>query len=1170
MSGFEVLGAVAAAGQFVEQGSKIVKLAKSVYGQFQDAPEQVQQRLERLEDFIAIAERIRQTKALQTTETERILNRCQADTVQLRSKLEATKFKSDDPFRKKAKKAISGVMEEDDVLKLFDTLDKELSPLGLHVNGINLETNHNTAELMQTEFSKVKDQLVNITRATDPSSGTEKCLKDLFITDPSIDRVALTTAKGDVLKGTCDWIVQKEAFVEWQASENGRLWISGGPGMGKTMLSIYLTEYLEQGLHRAEDGSPVTTNPLTYFFCDFKDDRRNSAVSILRGLLFQLIQQNELLVDRILPMYKIQQEKLFHQTSFETLWKIFIDMINDGRTGRVSCILDGLDECHTESLEHLLWKLRQAQSTTSRLRVIVVSREHPDCLKDSLGRTEVARIQLDPDAKAEISAGLDQYISTRVAELAEIRQYSVELTKHVEATLRQRSNGTYLWVAFVVKDLRGVYAPDVEAKLNGFPSGLDALYERMLQLIDPNQQKLVKEILRWCTFSLRPLTPNELVSALGIQPTKFLNDEADILQEKLKYCGHFLNSSPEGVTLVHQSAYDFLTSQRRASGVTAWFSLSNIKMEQAKLASECISYLQDFGIDDDLLFEARLTFDSWNPQDVGYRLVLYATRYWPDHFRLSDRHGTDIIRDYPKVFSNKSPVLDRWLVFLTRTRYSNGDTLKSIGGLLGVAARFGLSFLMKQILGEERRHNWRHLKGFRRKPSLSALGRALSHAVEGRHIEVVDILLEFKAPVATKTSLPGLPPLHSAAESGQLLIAKRLLQHQAPVNVEDWRGETPLSLATDRGDLQLVECLLKAGADVNWPKKAAWRPSSVAASAPVPIPEPIQRILKWNPDLNYIYHSRETPLSSAAVKGNVSIMRLLLDPKLSPDVNRRCDEGFTALHYAISGGGLEATEMLLNYPGVDPHLRVDRWEQWSRWGPFRRRAFGPLDLALEKGTLEVLRLFVEKWHLPLPEPSPDTPFGAIHLVLCSPAYPFIFRDPRDVLEKLRFLVNQLNVDPQQRTWGSDYQTPLFLAVRNGYFEAVKYILDECNIDPRARCCGTGATPLHAVAQSDNPLTSAIVDFLVNERGVNVDALDSLHRTPLHYALEDLCRYSLPLDTLKYGHDAVQPLLKAGAQVSLKDSNGCTARDLIVGPYQHEIQKWFDAVVTKHHSSGCKP
>lgn len=1015
---------------------------------------------------------------------------------------------------------------------------------------------------METEFTGVKDQLNNIARTADTSPEGAKCLQSLFITDPSNDRDALTTFKGDVLSGTCDWITQKKAFIEWYGTENGRLWISGGPGMGKTMLSIYLTKYLEHDLNCVEDRP---TDLLTYFFCDFKDDRRNNAVSIVRGLLLQLLQQSEQLIDHILHVYRIQKDKLFDKTSFEALWKIFVSMVNDDRTGRVSCIIDGLDECHTESLKPLLSKLRQAQLATSKLRVIVVSREHPGCLQDSLGQPDVARIRLDPDAKTEINAGLDQYISTRVAELAEIRHYSSELMNYVKETMRERSNGTYLWVTFVVEDLRGVYASDVEAKLHDFPSGLDALYERMLQQIEPSQQKLVKQVLRWCTFALRPLGVNELVAALGVEPTEFLN-QAEVLREKLKYCGHFLNASDEGVTLVHQSAYDFLTSQHRVSkGTTSWFSMPDIEAEQATLASECLVYLQNGCLYGEHLVKLRDHLENFadrldNAQSVwenavllgrlGFTLALYAIRYWPDHFRLSGQHGADILGDHPSFFSKTSPVLGVWVKLRHYNLKHRGHVdLQSFGGLQHVAAKFGLDALMEQTLETERGSSWRRLKSILRKPPRDIYDDStpLHRAVQSDHIKVAQMLIERKAPINAKDA-NGWSPLHTAAGAGRLPMVTMLVQHQADINIEDDDYRTPLHIATLEGHSQVVEYLLKSGASVNGSKRAASTPLHGAAGlrswagGDATSVELVKTLLEGKADPRHINQDGRTVLSEAAGWGNVSVMHLLLDKKWSLDVNvnQRDRWGFTALHNAVSYGELEATQLLLNQPGIDLYLCSDRPYWWPELDP-RTKPCGLLDLVLALGEENVVRWLVEEVRMPLPEPSPNTPFGAIHIVFFG-RYASI-EEQKNVIEKLRYLVNELHIDPHQPSWGPDYQTPLSLALSSGQEEAVQFLLGECNLDPGERCSGDGGTPLHVAVKRLWSATSLIT--LVDKEGINVNALDNRQRTALHYLLGG--QYLLggtPQSADIIPWDAVQILLKAGAQISLKDSEGCTARDLI--------------------------
>ena len=109
--------------------------------------------------------------------------------------------------------------------------------------------------------------------------------------------------------------------------------------MGKTMLSIFLTEELE----RQKNSSEAV---LLYYFCEGQDVKRNSAVNILRGLLYSFVRQRPKLIKWILPDFEVRDEALFTSSSIEATWGI-----NDPDTGPVYCVADGLDECSKTSLE---------------------------------------------------------------------------------------------------------------------------------------------------------------------------------------------------------------------------------------------------------------------------------------------------------------------------------------------------------------------------------------------------------------------------------------------------------------------------------------------------------------------------------------------------------------------------------------------------------------------------------------------------------------------------------------------------------------------------------------------------------------------------------------------------------------------------------------------------
>lgn len=173
----------------------------------------------------------------------------------------------------------------------------------------------------------------------------------LFLTDPLDDRDRLIQVKGSRVEGTCEWIKTNELYNSWRCSRSQLLWVSGGPGKGKTMLSIYLAEELERYVKESQDALFVQ------YFCDNKDERRNTAVAILRGLIWQLLKRRPQLKNHILPSFEDRDTSQL-VTSFESLWRIFETMARDPVLGLAYCVLDGLDECDEASLEWLLKKFK--------------------------------------------------------------------------------------------------------------------------------------------------------------------------------------------------------------------------------------------------------------------------------------------------------------------------------------------------------------------------------------------------------------------------------------------------------------------------------------------------------------------------------------------------------------------------------------------------------------------------------------------------------------------------------------------------------------------------------------------------------------------------------------------------------------------------------------------
>lgn len=64
-----------------------------------------------------------------------------------------------------------------------------------------------------------------------------------------------------------------------------------------------------------------------------------------------------------------------------------------------------------------------------------------------------------------------------------------------------------------LKTLPSTQPSDLEKALNNLPVGLDATYSRMLNNIPHSVSEAALVLLRWLTYSLRPLTLSELSEA---------------------------------------------------------------------------------------------------------------------------------------------------------------------------------------------------------------------------------------------------------------------------------------------------------------------------------------------------------------------------------------------------------------------------------------------------------------------------------------------------------------------------------------------------------------------------------------------------------------------------------------------------------------------------------
>ena len=380
-----------------------------------------------------------------------------------------------------------------------------------------------------------------------------------------------------------------------------------------------------------------------------------------------------------------------------------------------------------------------------------------------------------------------------------------------------------------------------------------------------------------------------------------------------------------------------------------------------------------------------------------------------------------------------------------------------------------------------------------------------------------------------------------AAMAGDREVVRSLLKQGADVNAAQGDGTTPLHWAARRGDVELAQMLIYAGANVRATTRlGGWTPLLMAAQ--LGHAKMIETLLNAGSDLKTTTAFGATPLMLASAAGNPDAVRLLLSK--GGDVNAaESVRGETALMFAAAYNRVDAMRLLIDAgadvkrlskvfdlksqtnanPDEDAFLRAqqDGLRQGARGGrgqgggyggaeapaeterPAGQRAATPGARAASGGTPAGPQAPPPTAARP-PEVAGGTrQFRFAELVSAQGGLsPLLFAARQGHLQAAQLLlargadVNQIST--------SDATSPLLIAIINGHFDLAKVLLD-AGADPKL-ASDNGVTPLYAVlnvqwapkalypqprAYTQQKLTHIEMMKLLLDKGVDVNA--RLHR-----------------------------------------------------------------------------
>ena len=352
------------------------------------------------------------------------------------------------------------------------------------------------------------------------------------------------------LDGTCDWITSNDLFERWAKPEcltiqDRLLVISGTQGCGKSVLASSIVARLEKSKQHT-----------LFFSFSSSDGSRQTSGNLIRTLLWQLLQET----NSKEGVDTVHNLRLDGQPTISELWEAF-GSIASSLAKPVYCVIDGIDECNDSTM---FIKTIQILEMCLNLRIILLGRPH--IVQRHSGNSAYATIEITP---AMLNQDVDAFINDEIAK-SELLSLP-EFRKNVYKTLKNKSDGMFLWVRLMIDDLRKSSSKsEFSERLQNLPRGLEKAYQLLFlhlsQKLDKYELRLAQNVLAFTSTSCRPLRFDELryIHAMHCRSLETVAqplDEYLLLQPPqrvLDVTGGLVSMTDDVLRLIHSSVRDFL------------------------------------------------------------------------------------------------------------------------------------------------------------------------------------------------------------------------------------------------------------------------------------------------------------------------------------------------------------------------------------------------------------------------------------------------------------------------------------------------------------------------------------------------------------------------------------------------------------------------------------
>lgn len=218
---------------------------------------------------------------------------------------------------------------------------------------------------------------------------------------------------------TCIWFTESQVFQDWQNTPGSKLWVSGIPGAGKSVIaSVIIAECLQfTASNHVAASRPIA---LAYFFCSYRDTETHSIINILSSLASHVAKQDEKAFQMLQGYYEDlrSHSHMPGSPSTKRLAKILVQM--SALFDQLYIVVDGLDECGDEA-DIVVQTLSRLSQDSEHITMALLSRNElyiHEHLEQKFVHMEVEAHT--EDVQLYVAAELEQRITSRTLRLRDV------------------------------------------------------------------------------------------------------------------------------------------------------------------------------------------------------------------------------------------------------------------------------------------------------------------------------------------------------------------------------------------------------------------------------------------------------------------------------------------------------------------------------------------------------------------------------------------------------------------------------------------------------------------------------------------------------------------------------------------------------------------------------